>query len=540
MSSISTSNESLTYEQKTAKSKLEKSPDPIHWHESYSFRSKPYRHLHHQNGTIGTFHVRIVEAKDLKRSHWSVLGMGVVKHLGLSNAHGEVSSFCSFQLGFRFRNDTSKLRARHQHELSSSSADEHIGHPSLNHVNSNDWQNGNIATTAAAAAAASVSSSSSSPQQQKHDSIYNSDHRPNTIYATNKSYHSTTIPFNSKPKWPSVQTETNKSSFDIPLKKGAMPHDGMEIILSLQMKEEKTAVDSFVPIGKGGSDDGILGVGEINLTALVLQDLMMNRKNENSSTGQHPDFVDVYDKWIPLSKVFQYQLNGQNDKQTQQRSSSNEDNHNGQVRVLISYEPNGFKPQKGDIIAFESFARPSNHAPSKCPIIIPPTHPLKIKDVRGEYILAFYDVIPSTNNTQSAQNKDDGVGPVSIIYDDTSNHYQQNKHFKQGSIRIHRNSIFVIERTNIVDTAIDLTLKPADIIMSTSMGQNMSEVAQPYVEAAGELLAPVFLSSKLLLGAGKVGGGALAIGLKSAVVNVVENADPEKRRKAKRSSFGDE
>jgi hypothetical protein len=41
------------------------------------------------------------------------------------------------------------------------------------------------------------------------------------------------------------------------------------------------------------------------------------------------------------------------------------------------------------------------------------------------------------------------------------------------------------------------------------------------------------------LEASKVGGGALAVGLKSAVVNVVENADPEKRRKAKRSSIYD-
>ena len=95
--------QSQTYEQKTANTTLEQSPDPIHWNPNYAFRSQPYRHLQHQNNTIGIFHVRLVEARDLKRSHWSLLGMGMVKHLGLSNAHGEVSSFCSLRLGYRFR-----------------------------------------------------------------------------------------------------------------------------------------------------------------------------------------------------------------------------------------------------------------------------------------------------------------------------------------------------------------------------------------------------------------------------------------------------
>ncbi|KAL7472130.1 hypothetical protein ACHAXS_012466 [Conticribra weissflogii] len=61
---------------------------------------RSHRHLHHQRGTIGTFHVRLLEGRGLSRRHWSALSLGPVKHLGLSRAHGEVSSFGRFRLAF--------------------------------------------------------------------------------------------------------------------------------------------------------------------------------------------------------------------------------------------------------------------------------------------------------------------------------------------------------------------------------------------------------------------------------------------------------
>jgi hypothetical protein len=56
--------------------------------------------LDHQRGKIGNFEVRLLEAADLKRSHWSALALGPVRLLGLSNAHGAVSSFCTLSLSF--------------------------------------------------------------------------------------------------------------------------------------------------------------------------------------------------------------------------------------------------------------------------------------------------------------------------------------------------------------------------------------------------------------------------------------------------------
>lgn len=90
--------ESSTYEATKARESIANQPDPIDWNSSAAFRDCPYRQLHHQKGLIGTIRVRLLEGSNLKRSYWSALALGPVKHLGLSKAHGEVSSFCSFHL----------------------------------------------------------------------------------------------------------------------------------------------------------------------------------------------------------------------------------------------------------------------------------------------------------------------------------------------------------------------------------------------------------------------------------------------------------
>eukprot|EP00562_Extubocellulus_spinifer_P008974 CAMPEP_0178510740 /NCGR_PEP_ID=MMETSP0696-20121128/21995_1 /TAXON_ID=265572 /ORGANISM="Extubocellulus spinifer, Strain CCMP396" /LENGTH=376 /DNA_ID=CAMNT_0020140477 /DNA_START=56 /DNA_END=1182 /DNA_ORIENTATION=- len=97
--STSSSN-GATYELLAAQASTKTQSDPISWSSTRSYRRSPYRHLHHQGGIIGTYRIRLLEARDLTRSHWSVLGIGPVRHLGLSRAHGEVSSFVEFALGW--------------------------------------------------------------------------------------------------------------------------------------------------------------------------------------------------------------------------------------------------------------------------------------------------------------------------------------------------------------------------------------------------------------------------------------------------------
>ena len=97
MSSI----EFSTYEATKAYERNAVQADKIHWQRDVSYRNQAYRHLHHQQGLIGTFSIRLLEAADLKRSYWSALALGPVKMLGLSKAHGAVSSFVSFALDTR-------------------------------------------------------------------------------------------------------------------------------------------------------------------------------------------------------------------------------------------------------------------------------------------------------------------------------------------------------------------------------------------------------------------------------------------------------
>jgi len=47
---------------------------------------------------------------------------------------------------------------------------------------------------------------------------------------------------------------------------------------------------------------------------------------------------------------------------------------------------------------------------------------------------------------------------------------------------------------------------------------------------------PAVLSAKLFVEAAKVGGSAFTVGLKSAMSSVVENKDPEKRRRSQRNN----
>ena len=97
---MSAQTDPVTYEASRALASIENQPDKIHWNQGSAFRDHPYRLLHHQKGIIGNFRIRLLEGNDLQRSYWSALALGPVKHLGLSTAHGEVSSFVSLTLNF--------------------------------------------------------------------------------------------------------------------------------------------------------------------------------------------------------------------------------------------------------------------------------------------------------------------------------------------------------------------------------------------------------------------------------------------------------
>ena len=105
-------------------------------------------------------------------------------------------------------------------------------------------------------------------------------------------------------------------------------------------------------------------------------------------------------------------------------------------------------------------------------------------------------------------------------------------------MRLHRNAVFVIERANLIDSAYNIALKPADIAMSTSIGKEVSHRAHPYVAVAGDLIMPAVASACKLLEVVKVGGSAAFVGLKSATVAATQGR-PQRRGRARRLSFPD-
>ena len=400
--------------------------------------------------------------------------MGPVKLLGLSHAHGQVSSFAVMRLMFRTRSSVCGNNGGVLLSDISTPTDNPMFGVSVSHdSNSLSWENDSIASAVSASTHASACAPSPLSASSHHvikkqvggqqAAAATTTHAYSTIHT--KIYKSTVVKSNSNPTWPMVQSESNTSMFNISLEKGIMPRDGMEIYLSIQMKEEWSAVDSIVPVKSGG--DGMLGEAEINLTPLVLRGFNIGALNVTDT-----EEIDVLDEWAYLCPPPSRNVEKSFETGNEQYSA-------GKVRLIISYEPNGFTPRRGDIVALEAFARQSISTSSYRPVIHP-SHPLRVRDVRGEYLLCVFDLPPCHDGNRHLIS--------------SNGHSHRNKvATMEGSIRLHRNAVFVIERTNFIDSAINVALKPADAVLSTPIGKDVTESFSPYVEAVGKFMDGCFV-----------------------------------------------
>ena len=433
--------------------------------------------------------VRLLQAAHLRRSHWSMLALGPVKLLGLSKAHGPVSSFCEFTLDFV-----------DPHSCCQSD------HSTSNYSNTNTNNTSN--------------SNSNTNNHQKPAARTNHTIATSTTTANNNKPKvvSPIIPNNDNPVW------GDTCHFEFPISKGAAPHDGMRIVLNVAVREDATVVEQMLPqlpVRLPGMQQHqhqqhrLLGVGQLDLTELCL--------GENLISGQ--PLPGVRDAWMELSlprnpddqpdetaddespaaydtttttttnnnnaKTLHGTENASDAdrklpaKQTSDRSETNQDTNNnstnyGKVRVLVSYQPIGLEPQIKDIVAFESFARHSLRTTS-CPPILDPLLPLTVLDRRGSYLLVEYCIMaPPSRHGRPRPEK--------------------------VCARIHRNAVFVIERQNIMDAATNLALLPMDVALSTPIGQATQRAVTPLVLAGRELLMPTILSAKLVWMAARTTG----------------------------------
>ena len=401
--------EGTTFEATKALEVEARRADNIIWKREVAFRNQPYRHLHHQRGKIGTIQIRLVEAAGLKRSYWSPLALGPVKHLGLSKAHGAVSSCCLFSMQFE---DTLEDK-----------------------------------TTSSAEAFYQQGDRKPAP-------------KPKVKYVS-----SPTIPQDDNPVW-------NNCQLILDLEKGAMK-DGQQLMLQVRVEEDATALENLIPGIPSRGDDRLLGEGTLNITSLCL----------GQSQDGHAQ-VGVLDAWIPIRMPKSSErttiidndladplaaLDTKKKSSKKRKGKLDEDGEDdssitGRVRVLVSYQPHGMEPQTHDVVALEAFAR-RNLSNLSCRPILPPLAPYVVKDTSGPWLLLEYR-LPRGGS--------------------------------KACLRVHRNSVFVVERKNIVDETINLALLPADAFLNTGFGRASADLAQPMVVAGRQLIMPALLSWKLV------------------------------------------
>lgn len=101
----------------------------------------------------------------------------------------------------------------------------------------------------------------------------------------------------------------------------------------------------------------------------------------------------------------------------------------GALHVVVEYEPVGMEPQVNDVVFLEAFAR------SERSLVVPPNEPMVVRGVAGAFLLVGFR---SPTARQEATMFGTGNG-----HDDVP----------ECRLRVHRNTVFVVERETLVDSA---------------------------------------------------------------------------------------
>ena len=247
----------------------------------------------------------------------------------------------------------------------------------------------------------------------------------------------------------------------LPLHKGSNL-DGAQVMMTLTVMEDSTTVEGIVPFMGPSDQDRILGLGQLDITPLC-----------RGITDQGELHVGIMDVWVPLYK--------------QQSTSTSTSTSTGRVRLLLTYQPHGMQPLPKDLVALEAFARthPTNSTISP---ILPPLHPMRVLHSQGTFLLLEY-TMPSS----------------SII----------------ATMRLHRNAVFTIERSTLLDTAWNVALFPAKVLLATPLGQDTVRWVSPVVHIAADVFMPALLSVRLVMAALQTTGMAAWSGVGAATQAVV-------------------
>eukprot|EP00934_Nitzschia_sp_Nitz4_P009285 Nitzschia sp. Nitz4//scaffold52_size167869//13553//15247//NITZ4_002257-RA/size167869-processed-gene-0.120-mRNA-1//1//CDS//3329553978//9275//frame0 len=315
-----------TFEAKKAQELNARQADQIHWERNAAYRNQNYRHLYHQEGLIGKFSIRLLEATDLKRSYWSALAVGPVKLLGLSKAHGAVSSFVSFSF-----DPTARETAEIQTEFADSKP------------------------AARAPEAPPCFVSSVVPQ---------SDCPVWTTATFELPLRKGALRDGQRIK---LKIRVDEDSTAVENILPGVPSGGDSRMLGMGEVDMTSLCTGQIP-ETGEPQVGVLDVW----VPIRLPDKLPREGDANLKSSPAKKSLDKLDLDSTISKP-----SGESPGET------------GRVRVLISYQPHGMEPQPHDTVALEVFARQDAQSAS-CRPVLPSKLPLQVVDVSGPWLLVEY------------------------------------------------------------------------------------------------------------------------------------------------------
>lgn len=148
----------------------------------------------------------------------------------------------------------------------------------------------------------------------------------------------------------------------------------------------------------------------------------------------------------------------------------------GSLHVVVEYEPVGMEPEVDDIVFFEAFARSGRS------LVFPPNEPMVVRAVSGAYLLVGYQ-------TPAARE-------AGMRADEASMH--------ENRLKVHRNTVFVIERQTLIDSAWHSILDVTDVIGAIPPVQWTKKQLQPYTKYAIVFARPALSSLSITFAAARL------------------------------------